>query len=132
MTDFQFKRRTVLQGMAVAASASAFVDQLIRPAGAEISDRPLTIRSGRDINTVDPGYMVGGFEMIWQFACMPRLASYGTGDTWSWVPSDFVDSLEQTDPQTITFALKPGLMWRDSATGDALGEVTAEDVKFSL
>lgn len=132
MTDFQFKRRTVLQGMAVAASASAFVDQLIGTAGAEMSDRPLTIRSGRDINTVDPGYMVGGFEMIWQFACMPRLASYGAGDTWSWVPSDFVDSLEQTDPQTITFSLKPGLMWRDSATGEALGDVTAEDVKFSL
>ena len=34
MTDFQFKRRTVLQGMAVAASASAFVDQLIGTAGA--------------------------------------------------------------------------------------------------
>jgi len=131
MTGLQFKRRSVLQGMAAAAAASGFVDSLIRPGHAQ-TDRPLVMRAGRDINTVDPGYMVGGFEMIWQFACLPRLASYGAGDTWSWIPSDFVESLEQTDPQTISFKLKPGLMWRDSATGEALGEVTAEDVKFSL
>lgn len=133
MTGLNVKRRTVLQGMAAAASASAFVDQLIHPANAqEMSDRPLRVRTNRDINTVDPGYMVGGFEMVWQFACMPRLVSYVPGDEWGWMPSQFVESIEQVDPQTISFALKPGFMWRDATTHEAIGEVTAEDVKFSL
>ncbi len=133
MKEFNVNRRKMMQGTAAAASAAAFVDQLMSPARADHSgDRMLRVRSNRDINTVDPGYMVGGFEMIWQFACLPRLAQIAQGDTWSWVPSAFVDSIEQVDAQTISFALTPGHMWYDSTTHEAIGELTAEDVKFSL
>ena len=48
-------------------------------------------------------------------------------DQWSWAPSDYVEKITQDDPTHISFTLKPGLMW----SGD-LGEVTAEDVKFSF
>lgn len=133
MAGFKLDRRSAMQGAMAAASASAFVDSLISPANAdEMSDRMLRARSNRDINTVDPGYMVGGFEMIWQFACLPRLASNTPGMEWGWEPSAFVESIEQVDAQTISFALKPGLMWRDATTHEVIGELTADDVKFSL
>ena len=49
------------------------------------------------------------------------------GDAWDWAPSDYVEKITQDDPTHISFTLKPGFKW----SGDS-GEVTAEDVKFSL
>lgn len=133
MSGLKLDRRRVMQSAAAAASASAFVRELIAPAHADdMSDRLLRVSAARDINTVDPGYMVGGFEMIWQFACLPRLASNTPGDVWGWEPSDFVDSIQQVDAQTISFTLKQGMMWHDAESHEVIGELTAEDVKFSL
>jgi len=133
MTGLNLDRRRMLQGTAAAASASAFVGQLIAPSNATAdSGRMLRVRSNRDINTVDPGFMVGGFEMIWQFACLPRLAQIAEGDTWQWEPSEYVESIEQVDAQTISFTLKPGFKWYDATSHEEIGELTAEDVKFSL
>ena len=131
MTGFKMDRRRMLQATAVAASASAFVDGLLSPASA-MSDKPLRVRTNRDINSTDPGYMVGGFEMILQFACLPRLASYKDGDKWDWQPSEFVTSIDQPDNKTINFTLKSGNMWYDATTNAPIGELTAEDVKYSL
>ncbi|MBT7647409.1 MAG: hypothetical protein HN768_10190, partial [Rhodospirillaceae bacterium] len=131
MNGPNLNRRSVLQAAGVAASASLFVDSLISPANAA-SDRTLRIRTNRAIVSTDPGYMVGGFEMVLQFACLARLASYTGGDTWGVKPSEFVNSVEQIDTTTIGFELKPGIMWYDSTTHEVIGELDAEDVKFSL
>jgi peptide/nickel transport system substrate-binding protein len=131
MSGFGISRRTALQSAGVAASASLFVDNLISPAHAS-SHRTLRIRTNRAIVSTDPGYMVGGFEMVLQFACLARLASYTGGDTWGVKPSEFVTYVEQVDPQTISFDLKPGIMWYDGTTHEEIGELDAEDVKFSL
>ena len=48
-------------------------------------------------------------------------------------PSEFVNfDIEQTDDTTIAFELVPGIMWYDGTTHEAIGELDAEDVKFSL
>ena len=89
----------------------------------------LKVRMEADIQVLDPGYMIGGAETTIQFACLPRLAvpTKQADGKWGWVPSEYVEKISQDDPVTISFTLKPGLMW----TKDG-GEVTAEDVKFSF
>ena len=89
----------------------------------------LKVRMEADIQILDPGYMIGGTEQTIQFACLPRLAIpvKAASGTWGWAPSDYVDKISQDDPTHISFTLKPGFMWN----GD-LGEVTAEDVKYSF
>lgn len=89
----------------------------------------LKVRMESDIQVLDPGYMIGGAETSVQFACLPRLAQpvKDANGNWGWVPSDYVEKVAQDDPTHISFTLKPGFMW----SGD-LGEVTADDVKFSF
>ena len=89
----------------------------------------LKVRMEADIQVLDPGYMIGGAETTIQFACLPRLAVpvKEADGNWGWAPSEYVEKISQDDPVTISFTLKPGLMW----TKDG-GEVTAEDVKFSF
>jgi len=133
MTDIKLSRRRLMQTTAGSVAAAGFVKSLMDPTSAWAqSDRPLRVRSNRAIVSTDPGYMVGGFEMILQFACLARLADYTGGDSWGWKPSQFVNSLELVDAQTITFELKPGINWYDGTTHELIGELNAEDVKFSL
>lgn len=89
----------------------------------------LKVRMEADIQVLDPGYMIGGAETTVQFACLPRLAIpvRDASGNWGWSPSDYVEKIAQDDPTHISFILKPGLMW-----SGGLGEVTADDVKFSL
>jgi len=89
----------------------------------------LNARSHLKLASLDPGYMVGGSEITVQWALMPRLANFAFADdgSLSWEPSHFVDSLVQTDPTHIDFAIKPGMKW-----SNGFGELTAEDVKYSL
>ena len=133
MTLPKIDRRTVLKGVGGIAAAG-MVSGLMNPNSAWAqSGKPLRVRANRTILSTDPGYMVGGFEMVLQYACLARLAKYTNGsDEWGWEPSEFVSSVEQTDAQTITFELRPGIMWYDGTTHEAIGELDAEDVKYSL
>lgn len=89
----------------------------------------LRARSELDVSIIDPGYQVGGLETIVCYACFPRLAVPVRGDDglWGWAPSAFVEHLSQDDELTISFRLKPGIMWSDD-----IGELTAEDVKYTF
>jgi len=119
-------RRSLLKSAAVISAASLLG---IKPEQVLAADGGLLkVRMEADIQVLDPGYMIGGSETSIQFACLPRLAvSVKKGDTWDWAPSDYVEKVTQDDPTHISFTLKPGLMWSND-----LGEVTAEDVKFSI
>ena len=87
----------------------------------------LRARIERDIEIIDPGYMIGGQEMAVQYAILPQLAELDlSGETITWKPSEFVSRLEMVEPTRIEFELKPGLKW----SGD-FGELSAEDVKYS-
>ena len=68
----KFTRRQMLQTSSVVA-ASTLVGNLFRPAfAASAGSKSLIIRSNRTIVSTDPGYMIGGFEMVLQFACLAR------------------------------------------------------------
>ncbi len=133
MNPSKLDRRNMLKTMAGVSAAGVF-STLMNPASVWAqSGRPLHVRCNRAILSTDPGYMIGGFEMVLQYACLARLAKYtNSGKTWDWEPSEFVTSISQTDDQTIAFELKPGIMWYDGTTHDAIGELDAEDVKYSL
>ncbi len=134
MTTPKLDRRRLLQASAGSAAAAGFVGGLLDPDSAWAqSDKLLRVRTNRAILSTDPGYMVGGFEMVLQYACLARLARYtGSSEVWDWEPSEFVTALEQVDPQTISFELKQGIMWYDGTTHEEIGELNAEDVKYSL
>jgi len=115
-------RRRLMQ----AAGAGALAISLPRLANAQ-KGGILRIRFGRDLQVLDPGWMIGGMEIDLQYACLASLAVYSLeGGQLGWVPSDFVERVEMVDPKRIEFTLKPGIMW----SGD-FGELTAEDVKYS-
>jgi peptide/nickel transport system substrate-binding protein len=128
MTKGAIGRRRLVSSAATASAAFALG---IKPESILAQEGDiLKVRMAGDIQVLDPGYMTGGAEATIQFATLPRLAIPvldGSG-SWSWAPSDYVESIQQTDdPLRISFELKPGFMW----SGD-YGEVTAEDVKYSF
>ena len=126
MTTETFSRRRFVQGTAALAGAAAATTAAAPTAMAQ-SGKVMSVRGPRDIHIIDPGYMVGGIEAWMEWACLPQLAQYKKGMEWAWEPSIFVDHLDWIDATRIAFTLKPGMMW-----SNGYGEVTAEDVKFSL
>lgn len=87
----------------------------------------LRIRSDSDITRLDPAFEIGNLEDITNrcvLISLVRLSDMRKGNTISpWG----AETIEQTDPTTITFTLRPGLKW----TG-GFGPVTPEDVKYSF
>lgn len=134
MNSPKFDRRDVLKASAASVAAAGFVDGLLDPNSVWAqSNKPLRVRTNRAILSTDPGYMIGGFEIILQYSCLARLSKFtNSADSWGWEKSEFVEVLEQVDPQTIGFTLKKGIMWYDGTTHEEIGELNAEDVKFSL
>ena len=132
MTKLNLNRRTFIEASA-AMSAAAMVQSWMSPANASVTpERVLRMRTNRTIVSTDPGYMVGGMEIVLQYACLAQLATFNEGPDWSWSPSEFVAHIEQVDAQTIVFELKPGFNWHDGTTHEVISELDAEDVKFSL
>src|SRR5688500_13163389 len=87
----------------------------------------LRIRSDSDITRLDPAYEIGNLEDITNrcvLISLVRLSDMRKGNT---ITPWGAEKIEQTDPTTITFTLRPGLKW----TGD-YGPVTPEDVKYSF
>jgi peptide/nickel transport system substrate-binding protein len=116
-------RRRFLQGTAATVAAAA-----LRPTpGISAGQRTLRIRSNRDIQILDPGWMIGGTEIDMQLNCLPTLAVFVPGDKLSWRPSDSVETFTQVDDLHYSFRLRPGMTWTNG-----FGEVTAEDVKYSF
>jgi peptide/nickel transport system substrate-binding protein len=120
-------RRELMQSSAVLATVAMFGIRPERVLAAE--GGVLKIRSEADMQVLDPGFMVGGIETSIQMACLPRLAmpTVEADGRFGWAPSEWVESVTQDDPTHISFKLKPGMKWSGGN-----GEVSAEDVKFSL
>ncbi len=121
--SFFLSRRRFLQG----TMAGAAIVSMPRLARAQEAGTPLRMRRERDLQVLDPGWMIGGMEIDLQYACLGALTVYSLKDgQLGWVPSDFVERVELVDPKRIEFTLKPGILW----SGD-FGELTTEDVKYS-
>lgn len=115
-------RRFLMQLAMAAGGTAAFPAMSLSQDG-----QVIRIRSNRDIQVLDPGWMVGGIEIWTQVACLTQLANYVPGDKWGWIPGPMVEEISQTDDLNIHFKLKPGFQW-----SGGYGEVTAEDVKYSI
>ncbi|MEI9425637.1 ABC transporter substrate-binding protein [Mesorhizobium sp. Cs1299R1N1] len=127
MTKFCMSRRQVVGNAAALASLAALGIHPNSVLGAE--NDILKVRLDGDIKVLDPGYDNAIAEGNVLYMCMPRLAvSEKQADgTWSWKPSEYVESIRQDDATHISFTLRKGMMWSNDA-----GEITADDVKFSL
>ena len=122
MTDMAFTRRLLMQITMAMGGAAALPRMVLSQDG-----KTLNIRSFRDVQVLDPGWMVGGNEIWMQWACLTQLANYAPGEEWGWVPGPMVEEIANVDPMNIRFKLKPGYQW-----SGGYGEVTAEDVKYSF
>ncbi len=126
MTHFTPSRRQFLQMLAYGGATT----MLGAYPGVSYSAKTdtLTVRFDREMESLDPGYYVGGHppnDVNW--CIMPALVHYGYKDGRAvWVPSPYVEKVVVTDSTHIDFTLKPGLKW-----SGGFGEVTAEDVAYS-
>ena len=98
---------------------------------AEAADgKTLNVRLYGALDSLDPGYMVGGTPDLDTLWCItPSLVHYGHDSSGAVVPrkTAYVQEIVQRDPTHIDFTLTPGLMWTNG-----FGELTTEDVKYSF
>lgn len=86
----------------------------------------LRIAVAADPGYLDPAYWGSSSEQLLIDNLYPRLAKYAAGDSWK-AELDAAQSVDLSDPQHISFELKPGIMW-----SGGYGELTAEDVEYSF
>ncbi|MBD1588203.1 peptide ABC transporter substrate-binding protein [Pseudomonas sp. C2L12B] len=127
MTGPSMNRREILKAMSVAAvGLSCSMVMGGRQLAFAAEGKVLKVQNDQDITNLDPALRGGWYDEMVMFATYAGLCQYKAGDTWGW-QLDAAKTLEQVDPLTVRFELKPGLLW----TGD-FGEMTAEDVKYSF
>ncbi len=126
MTDFTPSRRQFLQ-IAAYGGGATMLGSYPGISYSATSDT-LTVRFDREMESLDPGYYVGGHppnDVNW--CIMPALVHYGYKDGRAvWVASPYVEKIAVTDSTHIDFTLKKGLKW-----SGGFGEVTAADVAYS-
>ena len=126
MSKYELSRRHFLQTAAFAGAAG--MTWALPGVSYSAGHKTLTVRFDREMESLDPGYYVGGHppnDVNW--CIMPALVHYGYKDGQAiWVPSPYVESVVVTDATHIDFTLKQGLMWSGGN-----GEVTTEDVAYS-
>lgn len=115
-------RRAVLAlgGSALGASLLG-----LKPALALDDEGGLVIRSDADIAVLDPANRLIAFEDTIIQACSQSLARFKANST-EWEP-DAAKSVQWVSNTEISFELNPGQMFHGG-----YGEMTAEDVKFSI
>ena len=86
----------------------------------------LTVRSYSDLQILDPAFRLSLPEDDIIRSIFAPLVIPQPSDTWSWKPVA-VDSIEQLSELTVAFRLKD-----DIGFTDGYGQMTAEDVKFSI
>ena len=113
-------RRQLLAGAAALGTVS------LLPVVAWADNGRLNVRAYLEPDDYDPLDASGFLEELLYGCIYRKLIQYVPGDEWDW-QLDLAESIEQTSPTTIEFRLKEGQMW-----SDGFGEITAEDIKFSL
>ncbi|MCC5968540.1 MAG: peptide ABC transporter substrate-binding protein [Pararhodobacter sp.] len=108
------------------AGAAALGTVSMLPVAAWADGTRLNVRAYLEPDDYDPLDASGFLEELLYGCIYRKLIQYVPGDEWAW-QNDLAESIEQTSPTTIAFTLKQGQMW-----SDGYGEITAEDVKFSM
>ncbi|MTJ03852.1 MAG: peptide ABC transporter substrate-binding protein [Sediminimonas qiaohouensis] len=86
----------------------------------------LNVRAYLEPDNFDPLNASGFLEELLYGCIYRKLIQYTPGDEWGY-QNDLADTIEQTSPTTIAFTMKTGQMW-----SDGYGEITAEDIKYSM
>ncbi|WP_213993499.1 ABC transporter substrate-binding protein [Sodalis sp. dw_96] len=122
-------RRELIKTMAILAagvSSSLVIGGQTLAFAADNKNKILRVQNDQDITNLDPANRSGWYDEMVMFAVYSGLCQYKAGTEWGW-QLDAAEVLEQVDPLTVHFKLKPGIKW----TGN-FGEMTAEDVKYSF
>ncbi|MEM6823572.1 MAG: ABC transporter substrate-binding protein [Pseudomonadota bacterium] len=120
--DNGLSRRSFLAAAGAFGTAAIAAPRMALSADGSI----LTVRSYSDLQVLDPAYRLSLPEEDIMRAIFAPLVNPIAGDTWDWEPLA-VSSIEQLDDLTIAFTLKDNIGFTDG-----YGQMTAEDVKFSL
>lgn len=127
MTDHRLSRLfPTLDRRQLLAGAMGLSAASVLPITAWAQGTTLNVRSYLEPENYDPLDASGFLEEMLYGCIYRKLIQYLPGDEWAW-QTDLAETIEQSSPTTITFTLKPGQMW-----SDGYGEITAEDVKFSM
>ncbi len=115
-------RRQFMKTSAAGALAAAAP---LGDAWAQSGPKILRSRAAGDPEILDPGWRLGTVEDDIMRSIFRGLVTIKAGDEWGW-EKDLAEEIVQESPTRIRFRLKKGIPWSDN-----LGEVTAEDVKYS-
>jgi peptide/nickel transport system substrate-binding protein len=113
-----FLRQTSLAGLALAGSAPGV--------SWAVQGDQLHIRNYTDITSLDPPNSVSGAEGMIEEAIYQGLLQFRSDGSWDLAP-DAAETFEKIDDTHYAFRLKP-----DQQFSNGFGEMTADDVKFSL
>ena len=113
-----FLRQSALAGLAIAAGVPGNLWA--------VRGNQLHIRNYNDISSFDPPFQVSGAEGVVTTAIFQSLLQFKANGTWE-TQLDAAEYFEQTDDRHYAFCLKRGQMFNNG-----FGEMTADDVKFSL
>lgn len=122
MTGPKFTRRGVLGSAAAFGFASMANPRIAFSQDGKI----LKVRSYSDLQVMDPAFRLAAPEDDVMTAIYAHLVNRVPGTEWDWMPGA-AESIEQLDDKTISFVLRDKLGFTDG-----FGQVTAEDVKFSI
>jgi peptide/nickel transport system substrate-binding protein len=122
MLDPRLSRRSFLVGSAGLGAAAT----LLPADGNAQATGIVRIRSYSDIQVIDPGFTKAAPEGDIARCLFRSLIQFKSGTSWEW-QLDAAEKIEQLDPLTIAFTLKPGIKW-----SNGFGELTADDVKYSF
>ena len=115
-------RRQFLAGCSAVGFSS-----LIYPSVSFSQDNSVvTIRTYSDIQILDPAFRLSAPEADIIRAIFAGLIVNIPSDTWDWKPIA-AEKIEQLDSTTIAFTLRDNISFTDG-----FGQMTAEDVKFSI
>ena len=92
-------RRRFVEGLAAMAAASGGASRMSFSA----DGRVLRVRIPRDLQVIDPGYMVGGVESVLQYSCLGQLINIKKGPLWDWRPSNMVERAAWIDQTHFGF-----------------------------
>jgi peptide/nickel transport system substrate-binding protein len=122
MSWHTLSRRRFLQSSAAAGAVAG-----LAPAADAFaqSTKVLKVRAYTNPEILDPANRLGAVEDDIMRCLWGGLITVKAGDEWGW-EKDFATEIVAESPVRIRFQLKQGIPWSDN-----MGEVTAEDVKYS-
>jgi peptide/nickel transport system substrate-binding protein len=115
-------RRKFMGASAGLGLAGSILPRLGRAQSANI----LHVRSYGDMQVLDPAFTKAAPEGDIARSLFRQLIRFKNSTSWEW-ERDAAEKIEQLDPKTVSFVLKPDIKW-----SNGFGIMSADDVKYSF